>query len=750
MGNTSVDSGFLDQNNKLTSIAKDNFIKEVIKELSEGSNSLSFPCGTPIPPYTGANQLQDLADEEKYPDFHREYVGQLEKIAQTLNMPSSYAFLPICDPTALGSSLGIKMQIQGPPTFEDLIPFLIPNLPGLFSKLGLPDFNNPNIQIASLTSPFVFSKKLADLITPPPIALNLSVLPKIYDFTTKLPDPFKFVDLYNFQISFFNIENLIKKFMIDLMTNIPTLALKFGNVNALLNDVCKIATNSGVMGPPVDATQFPVKAVVQRVTARMTSKIAISAATGSTLGSSSSGFVGFQGKQWGNYISINQEPFVGIPIRDKIVQNALSVISVQNRGTRKDGDDYAWSTDPQLLCEFFFPVEVGDGKIKKHIKSKKNPTQATEKNDPRQLGLGITAANSKELSSCGLLVRACLRDAGASCIFIYKNQPELSRISTPELVAAGIEKQYYYDFFQDSYIILPGIGGVAIVGLLQAAVLANAVKFGKFYIKSIDEAYKKIHGKDWQPQMMKDGKPVTKLYNDFPPMKRGDVIIVYDSISNAHEHAILLVEDYIPGKSKYIATVEGGQTDFGNPKEMKKQLQQSAKEIDENIKKKRKIINEKIEELKLSRLEEISSNQTIEKIIAQEKSLEESKKDLKDFQEKNKEKIKAINDFQKVYKTTKLEPTAIRRKQYYFPENYPAEKIPNPNEVNDQVSPYYSLMQRSSDGEIVMSKRRVLAILDGEKIVKFKGKDPVLIDSIVNGKVFLDSNDPQDVDQIGT
>ena len=135
-------------------------------------------------------------------------------------------------------------------------------------------------------------------------------------------------------------------------------------------------------------------------------------------------------------------------------------------------------------------------------------------------------------------------------------------------------------------------------------------------------------------------------------------------------------------------------------------------------------------------------------LVAKEVALEElaqAKAKLEEIRQKNIKTINAIKDYNEAYKKSPLEPTAIRRKRYYFAENYPnPQKLP----ANDQVPPFHSIMKKSFDGEIVISNRRVFAILDGEKIVKFRGTEPVLIDAIVDGRIFTDSNDPQLVDQL--
>lgn len=136
--------------------------------------------------------------------------------------------------------------------------------------------------------------------------------------------------------------------------------------------------------------------------------------------------------------------------------------------------------------------------------------------DKRAIGKAATIASLSAASTCGLLARAALFAGGASYVY---DQPVDTSQQNPNV-------RLYYDFYGDRYKI-----GSAISGIMASA------------------------------KAKKAEIPVTK--GDLPPVKKGDVIVIYIPGTPGKEHAIVVVEDYVPG-SFQIVTVEGGQPDINN------------------------------------------------------------------------------------------------------------------------------------------------------------------------------------------
>lgn len=136
--------------------------------------------------------------------------------------------------------------------------------------------------------------------------------------------------------------------------------------------------------------------------------------------------------------------------------------------------------------------------------------------DPRAIGKSRTLAKLKEASSCGLVARACLANGGAS--YVFNSKVDTSK-QNPNVTL-------YYDFFLDRYQ-----DGTAISGIYSAAKKKDAF--------------------------------IDYSSGDLPPLKKGDIIIVYSKAKKGSEHVLVLIKDYKPG-SFTMTTVEGGQSDPKN------------------------------------------------------------------------------------------------------------------------------------------------------------------------------------------
>lgn len=337
----------------LTPIAKKKFIQAVKDELMFGTDNLPgpvlFPCGDAVPPNPFAGLL-DLEDETKFPEFHKNILGNYEKIAQALDLKSNFTLLPICCPVSLGFKLGANIHINFPKGF---IPFFSPALPLLALKMKL----MPPIKLAT---------KFPSLLGIPPKPPNLS-LPTF--------DPKLFVDLFNFNISFITG---IPKLLLNIIAQIPQLALKIPSLPELFKLICKISFDSKLFGDI--SSDSLVEVVSTKVLTTKVVEMIMICAVGSTLGSSPGGLTGGIGKFLGYTPPPEPDADPDDPVRSKIINFSNTCDGL---AFSKDKDDYA---------QKLFYKEYDDGS-----ESKKNRA--------------YNAASAA--SSCGLFVRACYFNGGA-------------------------------------------------------------------------------------------------------------------------------------------------------------------------------------------------------------------------------------------------------------------------------------------------------------------------------------------------
>lgn len=409
-----VDAGIIDEKCKLTQIARTRFIEAVINELTFGTAGLPipplFPCGPDVPAFPWADQLKDLADEKKYPDFHKNILGSYEKIACALNLKSDFKLLPICCPISLAFKLGVDIKINFPSGF---IPFLIPNPPLLALKMKL------------MPPPKLIAKFPSLPAIPPPLP-KFDIPPNV-----KLPD---FDALFDFTLAF---ALGIPKFLANLVLQIPKLALKLPSLPDLFKAICDIAFSSNLFGNILPSSLVQIVAV-KVLTTKVVEMVFI-AAVGTTLGSSPSGITGGIGK----FLGYNppeeetQEP-VNTP-RDKIVSYAKELIDTgYGQGDEKQ-DKYA---SHLLFVEYPEPSSMSSP-------------------DPRALGKAKTLAVLKMASSCGLVARACLANGGAS--YVSYNKVNTSKQDS--------SVNLYYDFFLDRYKVGTAISGIISAAKAKSATI---------------------------------------------------------------------------------------------------------------------------------------------------------------------------------------------------------------------------------------------------------------------------------------
>jgi hypothetical protein len=345
-----------------------------------------------------------------------------------------------------------------------------------------------------------------DIIPPIELALKFPTLPSIPPPLPKfdIPPDIKIPDFSTFFDFTFAFSVGIPKLLADIALDIPNLILKLPNLPELFGSLCDLAFKSNIFGDvmPISTTQIvAIKVLTKRVV-----EMSFIAAVGTTLGSSPGGITGGTGRYLGYEPPGEESDDYEESVRDKIVNYAYSCAGL------------SWGLNAEKYAQKILYTEYGDG-------TPKNKNRNDYDYDERVVGSAGAIQKCSEASSCGMFARACLWAAGASYVFEYNGMPLLSKVPLQDPTV-----KYFYNFYSDEYRVLPG-GGIAIAGLIQ-----SAQKKGAIY-------------------------PYTK--GDLPPLKRGDVIIIHNPEKNGTDHAIVVVEDYIPG-SFNLKTVEGGQQDASN------------------------------------------------------------------------------------------------------------------------------------------------------------------------------------------
>lgn len=388
-----VHAGILDPQGKLTPRAKQLFIQDCKELLQHGTANLPTPplftCCKPINAVPHA-ELLDLENEKKFPEFHKNILGSFEKIANSLNTPSNFTLLPICDPIALGFKLGVNIKIKKFP--EGFIPFLVPNLPLLALKMK----KIPPVELAL---------KFPGLINLPPPLPSFDIPPHI-----KLPD---FNTFFDFSLAY---SVGIPKLLANIILKVPELALKLPNLPQLMKSICDVACDAKLFGDvkPGSTTEAAAVSVLNRKTVEMV----FIAAAGSTLGSAPGGITGGLGKTFKYYPPEDQQEDPAQNVRDQIVKYANDCIGL-SWGDKSTRDEY---TSRLLYVEYNEP----DG------------------SDPRYTGKAKTELLIQPLSTCGMLARACLFAANASYVMDYQSDKPTSRVQNPNA-------ELYYDFYKDRY-----------------------------------------------------------------------------------------------------------------------------------------------------------------------------------------------------------------------------------------------------------------------------------------------------------
>jgi hypothetical protein len=540
--------------------AKERFIKEVIDELTGNSqaNPLAFPCGVQLQPIpkVQSDLLLDLADEKKYPAFHKDILGHYKEIAQKLDKTSNFSLLPICDPIALGTKLGINVSI---PSLAEFVPFLMPCPPLLAAKLAEGDMS---------MTPLKLAEKLPGLIAeaqiPPKIDLkiDLPVLPELtVPGVPNIPD-FSVPNLLNFKLA---LVLGFPNFIVELIGNILSFVLKIatGDINGALGEVCKIiAEEAQLFGSSrtddVGNIQDTIQNASRKVLARKTAEMSLFVVMSQTLGTSPSGLVGNFAR------TIDYSPPLGegefTPDEEYRIREIMWRAMQQSAGYRwsaEGGGEYkglGYRPWGRQYSEFLFPQEFSTG----------NPDKIT-----KALEKGRTQ------SSCATSARALLARAGA--IFYFNRQIQYSSSTRPdEFTAPGTYTitKARAKYKQETQTYIDDLGQEAtrkkIVKDGYETILEAVLVYDFFndeYTGGVLEALSAVASyRDATLTPRGEGvSPYQLGVDDLPAMKRGDIIFIQRDGKKrlGSDHVMVVEQDYYPG-SGVLYTWEGGLIDFQN------------------------------------------------------------------------------------------------------------------------------------------------------------------------------------------
>ena len=321
-----VHAGILDGSGELTkgypNSATEKFIDEVINELvNPGTDPL--PCGKPIPPLAPnlAEAFKDLKDEKKFPDFHKNILGNYRDLAQSLNASSNFNLFPVCDPSALGTKLFPKATLKIE-KISDFLKFAIPNPVALAAEFGKAGVKDPIMKKVGIKVPLTpigllaeFAKQDPPLKKPP--AKPVPPVPPTQEqlisggSTVQIPwqgveskEPPMTVQPYDTigpdlaaQIGAFGIKITI--FLPQLIASMPVFVINMITKGpaAALNTICGlVADDSGLVGVGIDSPNGEPQDIVMRaarkVLARKVTEMCVFHAMANTIGTSRSGLVG--------------------------------------------------------------------------------------------------------------------------------------------------------------------------------------------------------------------------------------------------------------------------------------------------------------------------------------------------------------------------------------------------------------------------------------------------------------------------
>lgn len=318
-----VHAGILDGSGELTkgypNSATEKFIDEVINELvNPGTDPL--PCGKPIPPLAPnlAEAFKDLKDEKKFPDFHKNILGNYRDLAQSLNASSNFNLFPVCDPIALGTKLFPEANLKIE-KISDFLKFAIPNPVALAAEFGKAGVKDPIMKKVGIDVPLTpigllaeFAKQAKDIKKPPapPVPPVPPTQEQLISGGSTVQKPWQGVepqltiqpndtigpDLAA-QIGAFGIN--IVTFLPQLIASMPVFVINMITKGpaAALNTICGlVADDSGLVGVGINSPNGEPQDIVMRaarkVLARKVTEMCVFHAMANTIGTSKSGLVG--------------------------------------------------------------------------------------------------------------------------------------------------------------------------------------------------------------------------------------------------------------------------------------------------------------------------------------------------------------------------------------------------------------------------------------------------------------------------
>jgi len=313
-----VHTGFLDENKKLTPEAKDMFIREVKELVIYGSENLPnptpFKCGDPLPPAGPQMTMETfkLEDPNLYNSFHVDIIqNRYEKFLVMLDTEPTFSLLPtLADPIALaGKAFSVNLPPIPFPT--GFLPYfsglLVPKLFVDLAKRGVKDFLTPAdlakklVELASVPKPPVpvplvpvptpAIPDVPDLPPPPPVPLpeGSLELPPVDIAVT--PPQIAYSEVLTRDISALIG---IPQFIAQLVSKIPTLAPKFGDLSSIFSELCGLARDSGIF--PQSDSNNSIEKAVNVVFSRRLAEAALVTSMSMTLGSSNGSAVSSIGK----------------------------------------------------------------------------------------------------------------------------------------------------------------------------------------------------------------------------------------------------------------------------------------------------------------------------------------------------------------------------------------------------------------------------------------------------------------------
>lgn len=298
--------GILKSDKKLTEKAKSKFIQEVKDIIQYGTEGLppdkkpAFPCGGSLPPAgeAAAKALNDLEDEKKFPDFHKNILGMYEKIANSLDAEGNFSLLPaIADPIAVAGKLGANIE---PPDFPaGFTPYFTGNLVPMLSadlvKAGKVEFTLP-VKLAAKLPDLVGVPKPPLFQIPPVMVIPPTVT--IASPTTEISSCLKQVPPVTPQNALFTLAAIntsvatgTPKLVAQVITKIPSIVAKLSNINDAVGEICGLVRDSGLFGEirPTSSTQQAASIVLARKTSECIMLNALANTIGSAPGSLTGG-----------------------------------------------------------------------------------------------------------------------------------------------------------------------------------------------------------------------------------------------------------------------------------------------------------------------------------------------------------------------------------------------------------------------------------------------------------------------------